>query len=110
MTFPRRAPRVAPALCWKEARRLHFEPPDHERFPALRLGYEAARNGGSCGAVLNAANEAAVERFRAGRLGFGEITARVAEVLRRHRRHDAPRLADLMECDAWARQEVDACI
>src|SRR5262249_51444956 len=61
ITFPRRFGSVAERLNWAQARSLTLEPPDLERFPALRLGFEAARLGGSAGAVLNAANEAAVE-------------------------------------------------
>lgn len=109
MTFPRRVTGVGQALRWSEARSLHFEPPDFERFPALRLGFEAARRGGSCGAVLNAANEAAVELFRAGRVAFGRIAAACETVLARHRRIEQPGLPDLLEADAWARREVVAC-
>ena len=89
---------------------LAFEPPDAERFPALRLGYEAARRGGTAGAVLNAANEAAVERFRDGTIPFREITRLTERVHRRHRSVDEPTLAQLMEADAWARAEVDGCM
>jgi len=77
---------IAHALCWPEridagvapldvARLsgLEFEPPDTGRFPALRLALEVARAGGLAGAVLNAANEVAVERFLAGRLSFAAI-------------------------------------
>lgn len=110
MTFPRRRPATAPTLCWNQARRLHFEPPDLDRFPALRLGYEAARAGGCCGAVFNAANEAAVEAFRGGRIGFGRITALIEQTLRRHRPIASPTLEELLAADAWARQEVERCI
>lgn len=89
---------------------MNFEPPDPERFPALRLGHEAAQRGGTAGAVLNAANEAAVERFRAGTIPFGEIIRLTERVLRRYPGVDEPTLAQLMEADAWARAEVDGCI
>jgi len=110
MTYPQRVPGTATRLDWRQARRLNFEPPDAERFPALRLGHEAARRGGTSGAVLNAANEAAVERFRAGTIPFGEIIRLTERVLRRHAGVDEPTLAQLMEADAWARAEVDGCI
>jgi 1-deoxy-D-xylulose-5-phosphate reductoisomerase len=109
MTFPRRVVGVGATLSWSEARSLHFEPPDFERFPALRLGFQAARAGGSSGAVLNAANETAVELFRAGRVGFGRIAAACETVLARHRIIARPALPDLLEADAWARREVVAC-
>ncbi len=110
MTFPRRVPGVGQSLRWNEARRLHFEPPDFERFPALRLGFEAARTGGTSGAVLNAANEAAVELFRARRIAFGRIAALCETVLARHQWVARPTLSALMESDAWARAEVERCL
>lgn len=106
LTYPRRLSGIAPPLDWSRVRCLHFEPPDFERFPALRLGYEAAEQGGSSGAVLNAANEAAVEGFRDGRIAFGRIAALAGEVLQRHRPLPQPTLEDLLACDAWARDEV----
>jgi 1-deoxy-D-xylulose-5-phosphate reductoisomerase len=109
ITFPRRVPGLAKPLNWGEVGELSFESPDFERFPALRLGYEAARRGGSAGAVFNAANEAAVERFRDGEIRFGQIAELTEEVCRRHEWIERPTLEGLLECDAWARQEVDAC-
>ena len=106
MTYPRRVPGIAEPLTWDVCRRLNFEPPDFERFPALRLGYEAARRGGTSGAVLSAANEAAVERFRAREIAFGEITALAEQALQRHNVIERPALADLLAADAWARTEV----
>ena len=84
----------------------HFEQPDHETFPALQLGYEVARRGGTCGAVLNAANEAAVGRFLAGELRFLDIPARCRDVLDNHHFSARPTLAELAAIDRWARQEV----
>jgi 1-deoxy-D-xylulose-5-phosphate reductoisomerase len=109
ITFPRRAAGLAQPLRWSELGTLSFEAPDLKRFPALRLGYEVARRGGSSGAVLNAANEAAVARFRDGDIRFGQIAELTEEVCRRHRWIEQPTLAQLLESDAWARQEVDAC-
>jgi 1-deoxy-D-xylulose-5-phosphate reductoisomerase len=110
ITYPQRVAGLAKPLTWNAARRLNFEPPDPERFPALRLGHEAAARGGTCGAVLNAANEAAVERFRAGEIQFGQIAELAGRILRQHRGMAQPTLADLMTADAWARQEVNECI
>lgn len=110
LTHPKRVTGLATRLDWSTARRLHFEPPDFERFPALRLGFEAARIGGTAGAVLNAANEAVVEAFRAGAIRFGEMMEVAERVFRRHRPIDTPTLEQLLACDAWARNEVSACI
>ena len=60
---------------------LSFEAPDEVRFPALRLAREALRSGGTAPAVLNAANEIAVEAFLAGRIGFLDIARNVADTL-----------------------------
>lgn len=108
-TFPGRAPAPAQRLDWATARTLHFEPPDFERFPALRLGYEAAGRGGTVGAVLNAANEAAVEQFRRGVISFGEISKLIEDVMARHTVIADPTLDDLLMADRWARQEACAC-
>src|SRR5262249_8388976 len=88
----------------------HFEQPDHETFPAVQLGYEVARPGGTCGAVLNAANEAAVSRFLAGELGFLDIPRVCRAVLENHHYSARPSLADLASLDRWARQEVNRWI
>jgi 1-deoxy-D-xylulose-5-phosphate reductoisomerase len=85
---------------------LDFEPPDYERFAALRLGLEVARDGGSAGAVLNAANEAAVAAFLKGELGFHEIVPVCQSVLEQHHFEPDPTLEQLLELDRWARQEV----
>ena len=66
LDWPHRKAGVAERLDWRQAMQLDFEPPDLERFPALGLGLEVARRGGTAGAVLNGANEAAVAAFLAG--------------------------------------------
>jgi 1-deoxy-D-xylulose-5-phosphate reductoisomerase len=106
LTYPERVPGPARRLGWGELRALHFEPPDHETFPALQLGYEVARRGGTCGAVLNAANEAAVGRFLAGDLAFCDIPRACRAALDHHHYSPAPTLAELAAGDRWARQEV----
>ena len=70
LTYPDRQPGIAGQIDWQQALQLEFEPPDEERFPALGLGYEVARRGGTGGAVLNAANEAAVAGIPAGPPAF----------------------------------------
>ncbi len=107
LTWPERADGASPRLNLTEALRLELEPPDLERFPALRLGYETARRGGTCGAVLNAANEAAVQRFLEGRLAFPDITRACRDVLAYHDYDPSPTLARLLELDRWARQETE---
>jgi 1-deoxy-D-xylulose-5-phosphate reductoisomerase len=112
LEYPRRRPGVAARLDFGEAMRLDFEPPDVERFPAVALGHEVARAGGTAGAVLNAANEAAVEEFRAGHMRFIDIVPSCRAVLEQHHFEPKPSLDTLFELDGWARQEVVrwACI
>jgi 1-deoxy-D-xylulose-5-phosphate reductoisomerase len=110
LTYPERLPGPARKLNWRELSELHFEQPDHETFPALQLGYEVARRGGTCGAVVNAANEAAVGHFLAGELRFLDIVRVCRDVLEYHHFSARPTLAELEALDGWARQEVSRWI
>lgn len=106
LTYPRRQTCPAPRLDLTLALQLEFEPPDYERFPALRLGLEAAQAGGTVGAVLNAANEAAVAAFLAGKLEFLEIVSACRAAVEHHTFDANPTLQQLHELDTWAREEV----
>jgi 1-deoxy-D-xylulose-5-phosphate reductoisomerase len=106
LTYPERLSGPARRLDWRELSAFHFEPPDHETFPSLQLGYDVARRGGTCGAVLNAANEAAVGRFLAGELRFLDIPRVCRAVLSHHDFSAAPSLEELGAADRWARHEV----
>ena len=110
LTYPRRRGCPSETLDLSKVHELNFYPPDIDRFPALRLGYDVARRGGTSGAVLNAANEAAVALFREGTIGFRDITRYVEHVLTHHEGKEEPTLDDLLEADQWARQEVTRCI
>jgi 1-deoxy-D-xylulose-5-phosphate reductoisomerase len=87
---------------------LTFEEPDCERFPALNLARKAGEVGGTLPAVLNAANEEAVNAFIAGRIVFPGISEAVARVMNRHKVVSQPRLEQILEADAWARTEAMA--
>ena len=106
LTYPERVAGPAERLNWDELRNLHFQQPDLETFPALQLGYEVARRGGTCGAVLNAANEAAVGAFLEGELAFLDIPRVCREVLDHHHYSERPSLSELNALDRWSRQEV----
>lgn len=106
LCWPERRAGVAEKLDWSRPLRLDFEPPDFERFGALRLGLEAAQSGGTAGAVLSAANEAAVAAFLDGQIGFQEIVPACRSVLENHPFDPRPSLEQLLELDRWARQEV----
>ncbi|MDB5338973.1 MAG: 1-deoxy-D-xylulose 5-phosphate reductoisomerase [Planctomycetaceae bacterium] len=106
LTYPERRSGIAPKLDWKTAFHLDFSPPDVDRFPALLLGFEVARKGGTCGAVLNAANEVAVARFLAGELAFCDIPRACRAVLDSHHFDPSPTLSELFRQDTWAREET----
>jgi 1-deoxy-D-xylulose-5-phosphate reductoisomerase len=106
LTWPERRAGVAAKLDWGRAMELRFEPPDFERFAALKLGLQVARDGGTAGAVLNGANEAAVAAFLEGRLRFHEIVPACKSVLENHNFDPNPTLQQVLDLDRWAREEV----
>jgi 1-deoxy-D-xylulose-5-phosphate reductoisomerase len=106
LLHPARMHGPAKRLDWRALSTLHFEPPDRETFPALNLGFEVAARGGTCGAVLNAANEAAVERFLANQIAFPDIARCCRAILDSHTFDPRPTLERLLSLDRWARQEV----
>lgn len=106
LCYPERFAGAAPRLNLAEPMCLEFEPPDEKRFPAVRLGREAAEAGGTAGAVLNAANEAAVGCFLAGKLPFSQIVPACRHTMERHTFEAYPNLERLMALDGWAREEV----
>ena len=107
LTFPCRWPGPATRMDWSRPHTMDFEPPDLERFPALELGLEVARAGGTSGAVLNAANEAAVGHFLQSRLAFHKIVPACRSVLRHHDFDASPDLEGVIAMDQWARHEID---
>jgi 1-deoxy-D-xylulose-5-phosphate reductoisomerase len=106
LEYPHRRSGIAQRLDWHQRWRLEFEPADPERCPALGLGYDCARRGGTSGAVLNAANEAAVEAFLQGELHFTEIVPACRSVLDAHNFDPEPTLERLEMLDRWAREEI----
>ena len=110
LTYPERVRGPAARMDWTQTQRLEFFPADFERFPALELGLEAARAGGTTGAVLNAANEAAVAQFLAGEIPFTDIVPACRAVLAQHSFEPQPTLERLIALDAWARQEISTWI
>ncbi|MCL6561356.1 MAG: 1-deoxy-D-xylulose-5-phosphate reductoisomerase [Firmicutes bacterium] len=110
LTYPDRIQGSNPVLNLIEVARLTFHQPDLEKFPALSLAYEAGRTGGTMPAVLNAANEVAVEAFTGGRIGFLAITEIVGEVMERHQVLRRPGLDEIMQADRWARKAAREAI
>lgn len=110
LTYPQRRPRPNSRLDLQQVGQLRLFPPDAERFPALRLGHEVAKKGGTCGAVLNAANETAVKLFREGAIRFVDIARHTERALAQHDFRPSPSLGDLLDADHRAREEVQRCI
>ncbi len=106
LTHPARAAGIARRLRLEEMGRLTFERPNLETFRALSLGYEVARVGGTAAAVFNAANEAAVAEFLAGRIRFINIIELIEHCLNKHDVKVDVSLDELLDADAWARREV----
>jgi 1-deoxy-D-xylulose-5-phosphate reductoisomerase len=94
-----------PRLEWDRLN-LTFERPDPTRYPCLRLAYAALRAGGTMPAVLNAANEIAVERFLAGAVAFTDIAASVERTMDAHRPGAIHSVDDILAADTWARSQV----
>jgi 1-deoxy-D-xylulose-5-phosphate reductoisomerase len=107
LAHPERLPLELPRLDLAAVGRLDFETPDTKRFPCLELAYQALRGDEAAPAVLNAANEVAVEVFLAGGASFPAIAAANAAVLDTFERSEAGGalrdLDDAVAADAWAR-------
>ncbi|HPC96091.1 MAG TPA: 1-deoxy-D-xylulose-5-phosphate reductoisomerase [Sedimentisphaerales bacterium] len=106
LTYPKRVAGISRPLRLEEIGKLHFERPEPGTFRALTLAYEVARAGGTAPAVFNAANEAAVEAFLAGRIRFVRIMELIEHCLDVHEVSPATTLEELLEADAWARAQV----
>lgn len=107
LTFPERHTCPCPKMDWTLNSELSFEPVDLDRFPAVALGWEVARRGGSTGAVLNAANEVAVALFLQGKLRFVDIVPACRSILDAHDFDPDPTLDQLLQLDQWSRQEME---
>jgi len=106
LTYPERRPSNRIQTDLVKLGTLTFEEPDPKRFPALTLARTAGEAGGTLPAVLNAANEVAVEAFVARRIDFPGISATVRRVMDAHAVVANPTLEQVLEADAWARREA----
>ncbi len=110
LTYPHRVSGIAERLDWGSAWRLEFFPPNSLQQSALDLGRYVCEHTGTCGAVLNAANEVAVAAFLARRISFHEIVPRCREILEQHETITSPTYEQLLAADEWARQEMNKWI
>lgn len=101
---------AANRLDWSQIQTLELFPPDEDRFPAIPLGRRVARDGGSAGAVVNAANEVAVGAFLQGKIPFDKITTVCRTILDHHQFEERPSLSRLFDIDRQARMETQKWI
>ena len=110
MSYPERLENHLPHLDLAHLKALHFEKPDLRRFPCLKLGYEASKIGGTMPAVLNAANEIAVQAFLKKQIGFLDISKIIEKTMMAHKLIQKPKLTEILDADLWARREAEALI
>ena len=110
LTYPARLAGPAKKLQLDQLRTLTFEKPNQDMFPAIGLGFEVAKTGGTAAAVFNAANEAAVKQFLAGRIKFANIVDIVRHCLDNCYVKTDVSLDELLEADDWAKREVLECL
>ncbi len=110
LTYPERAEAPVPRLNWRESRTWEFFPPDFEKFPLLRLAYEAqnARDSSTC--ILNAADEIAVEAFLNDQISFPGIADVVSETLSRMPSRTAHSVEEVLEIDIESRAVARQCV
>ncbi|HEX8957604.1 MAG TPA: 1-deoxy-D-xylulose-5-phosphate reductoisomerase [Burkholderiaceae bacterium] len=104
LAFPQRMDSGVAAIDLPKIGQLIFEQPDFGRFPCLRLAYDALRAGGSAPAILNAANEVAVQAFLDGRMGFRMIDRLIARVMDKLPHGDVDSIEAVLDKDADARR------
>lgn len=110
LSFPERLPIGQPTPDFVDIGTLGFEQPDLERFPCLKLAFEACAAGGTLPAVLNAANETAVYAFLHNKLSFMNIANVIRQTMQRHMVIEKPGLDHIVMADKWARQETAGLI
>src|SRR5690606_20416034 len=108
LAYPERIDAGVEPLDLTRVGRLDFHAPEPDRFPCLRLAYAALRQGGTAPAVLNAANEVAVERFLAGDISFPSIARLTEDVLGRVAWNAATTLEAVLGADSVAREYARA--
>ena len=104
LTYPKRVLGPSTPLDLWNCGPLTFGTPDLEAFPCLALALEAAKTGGTAGAILNGANEAAVGQFLAGNIGFLDIPAKVERAMAQVKAVQEPTMQDILDADAAARE------
>ena len=105
LTYPGRVPTGVKPLDLTALSGLTFFNPDHSKFPALKLAYRALEDGESMPAVMNAANEVAVEAFLRGRISFPAIAATIEKTMDAHQPHALDSIEAVLHADKWGREK-----
>jgi 1-deoxy-D-xylulose-5-phosphate reductoisomerase len=103
LTYPERLVSPVAPLDWATAARLDFNAPDRTKFPCIGLAYDSIRAGGTAPAVLNAADEIAVDAFLNRKIRFTDIPDLIRTTLESHSNQDGYSLESILEADQWAR-------
>jgi 1-deoxy-D-xylulose-5-phosphate reductoisomerase len=106
LSYPVRLEHDFGRLDFNQFRNLSFQPPDFQKFPGLKLAYDALAKGGTATTVYNTADEIAVERFLAGEIAFTRIPLIVREAMNLHSSVADPTLEQILDADRWTRDTV----
>jgi 1-deoxy-D-xylulose-5-phosphate reductoisomerase len=106
MTYPERLTAPVPRMTWDQPRQLDFFPPDLQKFPLLRLAYQAQETGGAATCTLNAADEVAVDAFLKGGISYPAIAEVVEETLSRVPLRHPNSIGEVLEIDRESREEA----
>jgi 1-deoxy-D-xylulose-5-phosphate reductoisomerase len=110
LTYPERADAPVPRLDWTQARHWEFYPPDFEKFPLLKLSFQALEAGGSATCTLNAADEIGIEAFLAEQISFTGLTEVVSETLSRVPVQTPSSVGEVLEIDRESRAVARECV
>jgi len=107
LTYPDRLNSGLPCLDFAAIKRLNFAKPDLKKFPCLGLAFEASKLDGTMPAVLNAVNEELVQKFLNNNIKLTDIAKGVEKVMKKHKVIKDPGLAEILEADKWAREQIN---
>ncbi len=106
LNYPERVSTNLPTLNLTKTKTLTFSEPDYKKFPCLKYAFHALRIGRTMPAVLNAANEVAVQAFLNGSISFTGIPKIIKKIMRKHQPKKVRKISDIMQADQWARAEA----
>lgn len=106
LTYPKRLAGNLPRLSFRELRELNFYVPDTDKFPCLKLAYDAIGIGGTMPCVINGANEVLVQYYLEDRIGFYDISKYIEKAMLKHQAFEYTTIEELLEVDEWVRDWI----